>query len=115
MRIIEINAQSNGAHRNQSASAKAAPDGWAIIPPDMAIPATYPFVDIEVEDGVVVSMTAGVVPEPEPEPEPEPTVDERVTALEAENKRLNAKLSAAVESNSMLEECLVEMAGVVYA
>lgn len=40
---------------------------------------------------------------------------DKLSALEAENKRLNAKLSAAIESNSMLEECLVEMAGVVYA
>ena len=39
--------------------------------------------NIEVEDGVVTSMAAGVVPEPEPEPEPEPTIDERVTALES--------------------------------
>ncbi len=52
---------------------------------------------------------------PKPEPDPEPTMDERVTALEAENKTLKSKLTAAIESNSMLEECLVEMAGVVYA
>ena len=39
----------------------------------------------------------------------------KIAALESENKQLKGKLSAAVESNSMLEECLVEMAGVVYA
>ena len=36
-----------------------------------------------------------------PEPEPEPTVEERVTALE--------------EQNAVLEKCLLEMSGVVYA
>lgn len=40
---------------------------------------------------------------------------DKVSALEAENKTLKSKLTAAIESNSMLEECLVEMAGVVYA
>lgn len=49
------------------------------------------------------------------EPETGPTVDDRLASLEAENKTLTAKLSAAIESNSMLEECIVEMASVVYA
>ena len=38
-----------------------------------------------------------------------------LAALEAENKELKAKLAAAVESGAMLEDCIVEMAGVVYA
>lgn len=63
MRIIEIVARDNGAHRNQNASLSKVPEGWAMIPDDMEIPSTFPFVDIEVEDGVVVSMTDGVVPE----------------------------------------------------
>ena len=82
MLIIEITAQSNGAHRNQSGTFRAIPDGWAEVPSSIEILDTFPFVDIEVENGVVTSMTAGVVPEPEPEPEPEPTLDERVTSLE---------------------------------
>lgn len=82
MLIIEITAQSNGAHRNQTGTFSTIPDGWAVVPDDLEIPDTFPFVNIEVEDGVVTSMTAGVVPEPEPEPEPEPTIDERVTSLE---------------------------------
>lgn len=40
---------------------------------------------------------------------------ERIDALEEENKELKAKLDAAIQSNQMLEDCLVEMAGVVYA
>ena len=69
MKTIEIMPLSNGAHRNQTVSgAVTAPDGWAVIPEGMAIPETFPFVDLVVKDGKVVSMTAGVVPEPEPEP-----------------------------------------------
>ena len=82
MLIIEISALENGAHRNQTGIFRTIPEGWAIVPDGMKIPETFPFVDIEVEDGVVISMTAGVVPEPEPEPEPEPTIDERVTVIE---------------------------------
>lgn len=73
MKIIEISALSNGAHRNQNGFKGEVPGGWAVIPDDMRIPSTFPFVDINVEDGVVTSMTAGIVPEPEPEAEPEPT------------------------------------------
>ena len=54
--------------------------------------------------------------EPETEPEPEqPTWTERIEALERENKTLQAQLEASIQSNQMLEDCLVEMAGVVYA
>ena len=72
MRIIEIAALDNGAHRNQTGSLTAIPDGWAIIPDSIVIPDTFPFVSIEVENGVVVSMTAGTVPEVVPVEE-EPT------------------------------------------
>lgn len=83
MRIIEIEALENGAHRNQSTSRDiAVPEGWAVIPDDMELPATFPFVDIAVEDGVVTSMTAGVMPEPAPAPEPEPDIwDELADAI----------------------------------
>lgn len=80
MLIIEIAAQSNGAHRNQTGTFRTIPEGWAEVPSSIEIPDTFPFVNIEAEDGVVTSMTAGVVPEPEPEPTPEPTQLDRVEA-----------------------------------
>lgn len=84
MRIIEIAALDNGAHRNQSGSFSSVPDGWAVIPDCIAIPATFPFVSVEAAkiDGVmtVASMTEGVMPEPDPEPDPEPTELEQLRA-----------------------------------
>ena len=41
-------------------------------------------------------------------PPPEPTTEDRVKTLESQ-------LKASIESNALLEECLIEMAGVVYA
>lgn len=89
MNIIEIAALDNGAHRNQTCNGFeiSVPEGWAIIPDEMEIPKTFPFVNIEVEnknytrvvgeeDGfseeeyemmTVVRIDAGVVPDPEPE------------------------------------------------
>lgn len=81
MQIIEITPLSNGAHNNQTSSAiKAPPPGWAEIPAGMAVPETFPFLDIEVEGNVVVKMTAGTVPEPEPAAEPAPTQLDRIEA-----------------------------------
>ena len=80
MKIIEIQALPNGAHRNQTGNFSTVPKGWAEIPADVAIPETFPFVDIQVEGSKVVSMTAGVVPDPEPQPEPEPTETEQLRA-----------------------------------
>ena len=54
-------------------------------------------------------------PEPEPEPEPSPTTEDRVAALEAENKTLKAQVSAQSEQMDFYEECIAEMASVVYA
>lgn len=83
MRIIEIKALGNGAHRNQEGRLSYIPEGWAIVPNDIVIPETFPFVNIEVENGVVTKMTEGIVPEPTPiiEPIPEPSTDEILNAL----------------------------------
>ena len=64
MKIIEINAFTNGAHRNQS-GANVLPEGWAIIPDDIIIPKSFPFVDIEVDGNIVTSMTARELPKPD--------------------------------------------------
>ena len=49
--IIEIQALPNGAHRNRTVFGEAPmPEGWAIIPDDMVRPASFPFVDLTVEE-----------------------------------------------------------------
>ena len=83
MRIIEISALQNGAHRNQTGSFNTIPDGWAIIPDDMVTP-NFPFGEITVDNHtppIVTSWTAGTIPEPEPESTPEPTTDDVLNAL----------------------------------
>ena len=79
MKYIKILPNSNGGHQNQFGGYIDDPE-WAIIPDDMTIPSTFPFVNIEVEDGIVTSMTEGVVPPPEPTPTPEPTELEKLRA-----------------------------------
>lgn len=94
MKIIEIAALPNGAHRNQTGGFSVLPEGWAVIPDDMNLPASFPFVGLEVvtadESGLptVVSMTEGVLPERPKEPEHGPTIEERVTTLETSNAEL---------------------------
>lgn len=80
--IVKIKQNANGSHANQSIVPKNIPDGWALVPPEIKIPSTFPFVDIKVVEGIVTEMTAGTLPLPEPTPEPEPTAEERLTALE---------------------------------
>ena len=115
MRIIEIAPLENGAHRNQNGGVSSVPEGWAVISDSISIPDTFPFVDIEVADGVVTAMTAGTVPEPEPIPDPEPTAEERISSLEAENHLLNQQVAALTDQNDFQEELIVELANIVYA
>lgn len=83
MKIIEITAISNGAHRNQTGNFSAIPDGWAVIPNSMTTE-NFPFGEVVAEeiDGVmtVTKWTPGEIPEPEPEPEQEPTELEQLRA-----------------------------------
>lgn len=63
MLLIEINAQPNGAHRNQTIERLTAiPDGWAVVPNDMVVPEIFPFVAVDAANGVVTQLTPGIVP-----------------------------------------------------
>ena len=68
MRIIEITALDNGAHRNQTGTFSTIPSGWAVIPNDMATP-NFPFGEVTVDETqippVVTGWTAETIPEPE--------------------------------------------------
>lgn len=85
MRIIEIAALSNGAHRNQTPNSLiTVPDGWAVVPDHMNTP-NFPFGDVVVEEvkGVmtVVEWIPGVMPEQEPEAEEEPTAQDDTDSM----------------------------------
>ena len=68
MKIIKTEPLEFGGHCNQTTSGEfPVPEGWAVIPEDFEIPDSYPFVDLEVEEGVVTGMTPREVP-PAPEP-----------------------------------------------
>lgn len=70
MKIIEIAALSNGAHRNQTGTFSTIPAGWAVIPGWVTIPDTFPFVDLTVDGQTVTSLQAGIMPETEYDPDP---------------------------------------------
>ena len=98
MKIIEIKTLDNGAHSNQTINGVTPetfpiPDGWAVIPDNMTIPDTFPFVNITAKDGMVTSMTAGVVPEEEP-------VEEQPTQLDI--------IEAQVMFTAMMTDTLIE-------
>ena len=84
MLIIEITALSNGAHRNQTGTFSAIPDGWEIIPDGMDTH-NFPFGEVTVDDTqtppIVTKWMAGTIPEPEPEPDPQPTTEEILNAM----------------------------------
>lgn len=48
-------------------------------------------------------------------PPPPPTTEERLAALEAENKLLKEQVSAQADQAEFYEDCIAEMAAVVYA
>ena len=88
MRIIEIAALDNGAHRNQNGQLSKVPDGWAMIPDGMELE-NFPFGEVtaeEVENAhgdrimTVTGWVPGVLPEPEAE-QPTTPVREDIDAM----------------------------------
>ena len=49
MRIVEITALPNGAHRNQDGNLSKVPDGWAMIPEGMEME-NFPFGEVTAEE-----------------------------------------------------------------
>ena len=87
MKIIEITALSNGAHRNQVISnLKTIPSGWAVVPETLTTE-NFPFGDVEVAEvnGVmtITKWVPGIMPEvvPDVEGETNPTTDDVLNAL----------------------------------
>lgn len=78
MLIIELTPLPNGAHRNQSGAFIRPPDGWAVVPPALEREATgyLPFIDLTVEDGKIIGVAQGAIPEPEPVPPAPMTTEE---------------------------------------
>lgn len=62
-------------------------------------------------DGAAIG---GAYTPPPPEPEP-PTTDERLEKLETENKLLREQVSAQADQAEFYEDCIAEMAAIVYA
>lgn len=81
MRIIEIKALENGAHRNQEGNFNAVPKGYAVIPEDIKTP-NFPFGEIKAQEvnGVmtVTKWIPGEIPEPQPIAEAEPAAEDDI-------------------------------------
>lgn len=79
---------------------------------------TKGFCTLTVQDGAVTAVAvdqealdAYNAEHPEVEPEKPVTVED----LQAENKRLKAQMELQSQQQTMLEDCLLEMADIVYA
>lgn len=124
MNIIQINANENGGRPPMQSWNGAPPAGYALVPDTIDTSVFYDFmgfVALELDGDTVTAMTGNQealdaykasMPEPV---EPPPTTEERVAALEAENKLLKEQVSAQADQAEFYEDCIAEMATVVYA
>lgn len=71
--------------------------------------------DFAAEIGALPAYESAAIGEKYSPPPPPPTTDERVAALEAENKLLREQVSAQADQAEFYEECIAEMAAIVYA
>lgn len=124
MNIIQINANENGGRPPLQSWNGAPPAGYALVPDTLDTSVFYDFmgfVTLELDGSTVTSMTGNQealdaykasLPEPV---EPPPTTEERVAALEAENKLLKEQVKMQSQQQTFLEDCLLEISDVVYA
>lgn len=69
MLIIEKVAMENGGHRNQKGNFRNIPERWLVVPDDIEIPSTFPFVVLEMEGETLVSLLPGTLPGKTEDPE----------------------------------------------
>ena len=107
MRIVKIESESNGFHDNRMGNISYVPDGWAVIPENMKLPAMFPFVDNEVKNGIVTSMVAGIVPDAV---ESKPTVKQQIEALKQQLSSTDYKIIKCSEAQLLGEELPYDIA-----
>lgn len=124
MNIIQISANENGGRPPLQSWNGEPPAGYALVSDALDTSVFYDFmgfVTLELDGDTVTSMTGNQealdaykasLPDPV---EPEPTTEERVSTLESENSMLKAKVSAQSDQMDFYEDCIAEMAAVVYA
>lgn len=124
MNIIQINANENGGRPPMQSWNGAPPAGYALVPDTLNASVFgdfMGFVTLELDGDTVTAMTGNQealdaykasLPEPV---EPPPTTEERVAALEAENKLLKEQVKMQSQQQTFLEDCLLEISDVVYA
>lgn len=124
MNIIQINANENDGRPPMQSWHGAPPAGYALVPDTLDTSVFYDFmgfVTLELDGSIVTAMTGNQealdaykasLPEPV---EPPPTTEERVAALEAENKLLKEQVKMQSQQQTFLEDCLLEISDVVYA
>ena len=71
--------------------------------------------EVAAQFGAVASYDGATIGTSYNPPPPPPTTEERVAALEAENKLLKEQVSAQAGQAEFYEDCIAEMAAVVYA
>lgn len=96
MNYIKIASNENGTHNNQFGGAYPG-EGWAIIPDNFLLPSTFPYVSIEIEDGIVVSMQEQELPTPEPHEEV-PSLEEMVLSILADQEERICLLELGVNN-----------------
>lgn len=125
MQILQKAPLENGGYSViQTWPGDVPPEGYVIVPDTLDTSVFYEFlgfVDLTIEGDTVTAMTGNQaaldaykasLPEPTPPP---PTTDERLEKLEAENKLLKEQVSAQADQAEFYEDCIAEMAAVVYA
>lgn len=93
-------------------------DGRALLIYDPSqIPSGEPTMEVETippGEGILMTDLKTLWWEPLPEPEPEPENPITLEELQEENKLLRAQLQASVDRSEFIEDCIAEMATVVY-
>ena len=98
MKIVELNALENGAHRNRKTDFNVEiPDGWAIVSEDLSTPPTFPFVKnlVQNESGMVI----GWDPDQESYDAAMESANPLLGAIEARIAQSKADLAAYLETH----------------
>ena len=115
MHIIRTTQNPNGSYDDAFVNLDMIPKGWALIPENMECP-NFPFgiANFSEDMHTLIKWSAGTIGQDHCDGDISEDDHTSIIAIKSENKFLKQQIQATTKQNDFLDDCIAEMAAIVY-